>query len=88
VTDIRLVRKMSRRRRKLSLYEYERFMVNIPRDYHEKVREWSGRDLKMSVESFDKGFLVMAYTEDKYIDGWNLQRTFEDFVRNKLGSKS
>ena len=85
---MRLVRKMSRRRRKSSLYEYECFMVNIPRDYHDKVREWSGRDLKMSVESFDKGFLVMAYTEDKYIDGWNLQRTFEDFVRNKLGSKS
>ena len=85
---MRLLRKMSRKRRKCSLYEYERLMVNIPRDYNDKVREWSGRDLKMSVESFDKGFLVMAYTEDKYIDGWNLQRTFEDFVRMKLGSKS
>ena len=63
-------------------------MVNIPRDQHDKVRRWAGVDLKMMVKSFDKGFLVMAYTEDKHVEGWEMQRTLEDFVRKKLGSRS
>jgi len=84
--EMRLIRKVSRRRRKMSIYEYERIFIPIPADEQEVVQPWVGKDMKIFVKPIGNGFAILAVPEDKRVQGGYLSQIFGDAVA-KLDSK-
>ena len=58
---VKIQRRLSRKRYLGSkyVYEYERFSLDIPRKYHDKVKSFLGRDLEMDL-SVKGSYLVIT----------------------------
>jgi len=68
--EMKLVRKVSRKRHWGTVYESERILVPIPADHREKVRPWVGGDLEIHFQPLSYGFAILVTDgERRYIDG-------------------
>jgi len=79
---VKIQRRLSRKRYLGSkyVYEYERFSLDIPRKYHDKVKSFLGRDLEMDL-SVKGSYLVITLTPAKrfcppkqFSAGFNIQK--------------
>ena len=58
---MRLYRRVSRKRYfGKAVYEYERFYVPVPKRFNDIVKPFLGKDLEVTVEKRDDGFLLYA----------------------------
>ncbi len=56
---MRIYRRVSKKKyHNKALYEYERFFVPVPKRYHDFVRPFTGKDVKVKVESVENGFVL------------------------------
>ena len=79
---MRIVRKISRKRSYGSVcYEYKRYFVPIPSKARDIVRPWVDHDLKVQVESFQLGFSILVYPEDRLLGLYGMSNRFRFLLR-------